>query len=83
MIETRFPVSREAEHIQLGFYWTNAMNPRKKHKQMNIHFEKASVLFNIGAHLSQQAATQNRDSQEGYKTAIQNFQVEVLSIIKK
>lgn len=75
VMETRFPVSRDPSHVQLPFYWMHAMNPRKKCKQMNIHFEKASVLFNIGAHLSQQASQQNRESQEGYKMAILYFQV--------
>lgn len=80
VMETRFPMSRDSGHAQVAFYWMNSMNPRKKCKQMNIHFEKAAVLFNIAAHLSQQAVQQNRESQEGYKTAIQHFQVDLLSL---
>ena len=75
VMETRFPISRDSSHAQVGFYWMNAMNPRKRCKQLNIHFEKASVLFNIAAHLSQSAAQQNRESSSGYKEAMKGFQV--------
>lgn len=74
VIETRFPISRDSDHAQVSFSWTSASASRRRSKQMNIHFEKASVLFNIAAISSQKGAVQNRETQEGYKSAIQYFQ---------
>eukprot|EP00210_Caulerpa_lentillifera_P000893 g864.t1 len=73
-METRFPISRDSEHAQVSFCWTSASVARRRTKQINIHFEKASVLFNIAAISSQKGAVQNREDQQGYKSAIQYFQ---------
>ncbi len=43
--------------------------------QFTLHFEKASVLFNLGALLSQLGGIQNRSTADGLKLACQNFQV--------
>jgi hypothetical protein len=54
-IETRFPISSEKGNVRINFPWTDAFRSSKKTSQANIHFEKAAVLFNVAAILSQQA----------------------------
>lgn len=45
----------------------------KEISQLSLAYEKASVIFNIGATLSSLAAQQNRSSPEGLKRAFHNF----------
>ncbi|MEW5310155.1 MAG: hypothetical protein WDW38_001981 [Sanguina aurantia] len=73
-IETRFPISKEKGHAQLAFTWSDAFRPRNKLSQTNIHYEKAAVLFNLGAILSQQALACDRQSTEGLTLACKGFQ---------
>lgn len=42
--------------------------------QKTVSFEKASVLFNVGALYTQIGARQDRSTTEGVNTAIENFQ---------
>ncbi|GMH40651.1 hypothetical protein BSKO_08555 [Bryopsis sp. KO-2023] len=74
VMETRFPISRERDHVQVTFVWLDAVQLRKKSKQINIHFEKAAVAFNIAAILSQQGVGKDKNSPEGCKEAAQAFQ---------
>lgn len=74
LMETRFPISYKPAHAQVQFAWTSSSVNRKWTGQININFEKASVLYNIAAICSRKACVQNRNDQEGYKTAIQCFQ---------
>lgn len=75
LMETRFPISQENGHVQIYFPWTDAVQTKKMTRQMNIHFEKAAVAFNIAAMLSQQAASKNKNTAEGCKDSAQLFQV--------
>jgi hypothetical protein len=74
-VETRFPVSNEKGNVKLSFPWTDAFRPSKKTSQANVHFEKASVLFNVAAVMSQQALQVERGTAEGATQACKIFQV--------
>lgn len=73
-IEARFPISAERGHVRLSFPWADAFRPSKKTAQTNVHFEKAAVLFNFGAVLSQQALQVERGTGEGITQACRLFQ---------
>ncbi|KAF8060549.1 BRO1 [Scenedesmus sp. PABB004] len=73
-IETRFPISNEKGNVKLSFPWSDAFRPSKKTSQANIHFEKAAVLFNVAAVLSQQALQVERGTPEGVTQACKLFQ---------
>jgi programmed cell death 6-interacting protein len=74
-VETRFPISNEKGNVKLSFPWTDAFRPSKKTSQANVHFEKASVLFNVAAVMSQQALQVERGTAEGATQACKIFQV--------
>jgi programmed cell death 6-interacting protein len=73
-IEARFPISSDREHVRLSFTWADAFRPNKKAAQSNVHFEKAAVLFNVAAVLSQQALQVERGTGEGITQACRLFQ---------
>ena len=73
-IEARFPISSEHGHVRLSFSWADAFRPTKKAAQSNVHYEKAAVLFNVGAVLSQQALQVERGTGEGITQACRLFQ---------
>jgi hypothetical protein len=75
-IETRFPISNEKGNVKLSFPWTDAFRPSKKTSQANVHFEKASVLFNVAAVMSQAALQVERGTAEGATQACKIFQVQ-------
>ena len=75
MMETRFPISRERDHVRIGFKWYDAFRPSRALEQYSIHFEKAAVLFNLGAVLTQQALGYDRNTDAGLKDAARKFQV--------
>ena len=75
MMETRFPISRERDHVHIGFKWYDAFRPTRSLEQCSIHFEKAAVLFNLGAVLTQQALGYDRSTDAGLKDAARKFQV--------
>lgn len=60
--------------MRLSFPWSDAFRPSKKASQCNVHFEKAAVLFNIGAALSQQALQVERGTGDGITQACRLFQ---------
>ena len=74
-IETRFPISKEKGNAQVAFSWADAFRPAKKQQQYNVHFEKASVLFNLGVVLSQLGLSCDRTVAEGLTQACKLFQV--------
>jgi len=74
LMETRFPVGDDAEHVRLRFTWYDSFRPSKKTEQASIHYEKASVLFNVGAVLTQMALAADRGSDAGLKEAARRFQ---------
>ncbi len=59
----------------MAFVWYDAIRSSKKSTQNNIHFEKAALLFNLGACASQQGLAADRTTSEGLKQACQMFQV--------
>jgi programmed cell death 6-interacting protein len=79
-IETRFPISREKGHATVSFVWYDAFRPTKRTIQANIHFEKAAILFNLGAVLGQAGLNCDRTSGEGLQQACKLFQVRQTSI---
>lgn len=75
MMETRFPVGRDSDQVHLSFTWYDAFKPTKKAEACSIHLERAAVLFNIGAVLTQQALGCDSSSDAGMKEAARKFQV--------
>ncbi len=74
-METRFPISRDSGQVHVSFVWYDAFRHSKKTEQCSIHFEKASVLFNLAAILTQQALNADRATDAGRKEAAKFFQV--------
>ncbi|GBG75643.1 hypothetical protein CBR_g20272 [Chara braunii] len=75
LMETRFPISPEKEHVHtVSFVWYDAFKQRWKTSLQNIHFEKAAVIFNIGAVQSQLGLAADRSTPAGLKAACHCFQ---------
>lgn len=53
----------------------DAFTPKKKIAQTNIHYEKAAILFNLAAVVSQIGLASDRTTSDGLKVACQMFQV--------
>ena len=51
------------------------LRPTKKYSEIDLNFERAGVLFNIGAVKSHIAASADRAQAEGVKLACREFQV--------
>ncbi|KAK9722599.1 pH-response regulator protein palA/rim20, variant 2 [Basidiobolus ranarum] len=68
-ISTKFP-----SDVNIAFTWHNAFTKVKHPEQKNLHYERACILFNIGAMYSQLGQAENRSSSEGLKRACQHFQ---------
>lgn len=74
VMESRFPISSEKEHINtISFTWFDAFKG-KKASQQNIHFEKAAIMFNLAAIQSQLGLSMDRSSPNGIKQACNAFQ---------
>lgn len=74
IMESRFPISNEKEHVNtISFTWFDAFKG-KKTTQQSIHFEKASVIFNLGAIQSQLGLGADRSTPNGIKQACNAFQ---------
>ncbi|KJR84540.1 vacuolar protein-sorting protein BRO1 [Sporothrix schenckii 1099-18] len=71
LLDLRFPV--DEQHIRISFTWFDAFT-HKATSQFSLAFEKASIIFNISAVLSCNAALQNRSDESGLKTAYHSFQ---------
>ncbi|KAJ1377722.1 BRO1 domain [Sesbania bispinosa] len=73
-VETRFPISPDPDHVNtLTFVWFDAFKPKQKASQQNIHLEKASVLFNLGAVYSQIGLSYDRNTVDGRRQASHAF----------
>ncbi|KAI5401299.1 vacuolar-sorting protein BRO1 [Lathyrus oleraceus] len=73
-VETRFPISPEPEHVNaLTFVWFDAFKSKLKASQQNIHLEKGSVLFNLGAVHSQIGLSFDRNTVDGRRQASHAF----------
>lgn len=68
-------MSRDAGQVHINFVWYDAFRHSKKTEQCSIHFEKAAVLFNLAAVLTQQALNADRATDGGRKEAAKFFQV--------
>ncbi|SGY19128.1 BQ5605_C014g07568 [Microbotryum silenes-dioicae] len=66
LLELRFP------ELRVPFPWNDAFT-HVKIAQLSLAYEKASVIFNIGATLSSLAASSPRSSPEGLKRAFHSF----------
>ena len=75
MMETRFPISKDRSHVHIAFKWFDAFRATRALEQSSIHFEKAAILFNLGAVLTQQALGCDLSSDSGVKEAAKKFQV--------
>ncbi|CAJ1977444.1 unnamed protein product [Sphenostylis stenocarpa] len=74
LVETRFPISPDPDHVNaLTFVWFDAFKPKQKASQQNIHLEKASVLFNLGAIYSQIGMSFDRSTVDGRRMASHAF----------
>ncbi|ETM39759.1 hypothetical protein L914_14115 [Phytophthora nicotianae] len=72
----RFPCDGDAAgraSLQLQFTWNDSFCPRKKSTQTGVSFEKAAVMFNVGALESQLGVQTDRSTAEGLKTACHHF----------
>ncbi|CAL5396664.1 unnamed protein product [Camellia sinensis] len=73
-VESRFPISSDKDHVNaVTFTWHDAFKNKLKASQQNIHLEKASVLFNLGAVYSQIGLSFDRAEIEGRKQASHAF----------
>lgn len=77
MVETRFPIAKGAGNVEIAFAWQDAFKSNKKTEQHNVHYEKAAVLFNMGAVASQLGLQADRTTEDGIKEAAKRFQVGV------
>ena len=66
-LHSRVPISEE--NVQIAFAWSDAYNPRKSAKQMNAAFERACLMLNFAALLSQEAKVQDTSTDAGLKEA--------------
>ncbi|CAN0544845.1 unnamed protein product, partial [Ectocarpus sp. 8 AP-2014] len=49
--------------VRVGFKWGNSFNPNKKSTQSTLLFEKACILYNLGAHESRSASEEDRETE--------------------
>jgi len=71
-LEQRFPI--QENQVRISFPWFDSLK-NKKNALFSIHYEKASVMYNIAAIMSQIGTQQNRQSKDGLKVASQNYQM--------
>ena len=80
MMETRFPISRDRDHVHIAFKWFDAFRPTRALEQSSIHYEKAAILFNLAAVMTQQALGYDRSTDSGLKDAAKKFQVMLVAV---
>ena len=61
-LEKLFTAESEETTISLSFSWTNSTSARRGCTQGDIRLEKAAILFNLAALLSQQAIYTSNES---------------------
>ncbi|CUM47737.1 Vacuolar protein-sorting protein BRO1 [Debaryomyces fabryi] len=69
LLDLRFPFSTVNRHKKLNFSWYDAFQPSVVHKQTALAFEKACVLFNLGALLSRYAGAKYEEAQRNSSSA--------------
>ncbi|OMJ18681.1 pH-response regulator protein palA/RIM20 [Smittium culicis] len=70
LIFTKFPPNTDIE-----FHWGNAFNSDITIKQTDLWYERAAILFNVGAIYSQIAVKSLTSDSNGYKFAFNNLQL--------
>ncbi|KAJ1736513.1 pH-response regulator protein palA/rim20 [Coemansia sp. Benny D160-2] len=69
-----FILSKFPADVNVGFTWYNAFDREASVSCQDLYFEKASVLFNIGAIYSQLACRESRNDKESLNRAFGYFQ---------
>lgn len=69
LLDLRVPFDTANRSKKLEFKWYDAFDPTEAHKQHSLAFEKASILFNLGAMLAKLAATKYHDAQRSSSTS--------------
>ncbi|CEG35821.1 Predicted signal transduction protein [Plasmopara halstedii] len=75
-IAQRFPCDSEAsgcDTLRLQFTWNDSFCPRRKSTQTGVSFEKAAIMFNMGALESQLGLQTDRSTADGLKAACHHF----------
>lgn len=65
LLDLRVPMDVMNKHKSLKFIWHDAFTPSSLHEQGALPFEKASVLFNLGALMTRAASATYGVSQRG------------------
>lgn len=73
-LEVALPVGKERSGVPLTFKWTDAFQPDRGDVRSDIVFEKASLLFNLGAISSQVALGADLGSEKGVRAAAKCYQ---------
>jgi len=73
-LESKVPFGRERGGVGLVFSWNNAFQPAQHAEQANPAFERASIMFNLGAVSSQLAIGADLTTDAGVKTSARSFQ---------
>ena len=73
-LESKVPFGRERGGVCLVFSWNNAFHPAQHAEQANPAFERASIMFNLGAVSSQLAIGADLTTDAGVKTSARSFQ---------
>lgn len=73
-LEAALPVGKERGGIPLNFKWTDAFQPDRGDGRSDLVFEKASLLFNLGAISSQIALGADLGSEKGVRAAAKCYQ---------
>lgn len=59
--------------MRVGFKWGDSFNPNKKSTQSTLLFERACVLYNLGAHESRSASEEDRSTEAVCDTGYSNY----------
>merc|ERR1719352_2062955 len=74
VLESRFPISKQAGHVNLPFTWTDAFDTKRKATVSDAKFERSATLFNLACSWTSTACDADRDDPEGAKVAAHAFQ---------
>jgi hypothetical protein len=73
-LENTIPVGKERGGAALRFQWTDAFQPDRGDGRSDVAFEKAALIFNLGAISSQVAMGADLASETGVKNAARSYQ---------
>lgn len=73
-LEKALPIGRERGGLALTFSWADAFQPRERSQSSSVAFEKAALLFNLGATATQDALLFDTKNDAGMKAAARRFQ---------